>query len=356
MKKIICLIESLGSGGAERQLTYLASQLKGKGHDIEVWTYYPDDFYAHVLNSAGVKWRFISEAQSKSRRVTVLKRELAKANPDTVIAYLDTCTSIACIIKLLGAKFKLLVSERNTTQKLTLRERIKFFLYRWADCIVPNSYTQTKYIIDHYPSLADKVHTITNFVDTEKFRPPTIKVANDKLRILTVARVDPQKNVLRLLEAVKLLKAAGYRFKYDWFGSFADKEYHQRCIDTMLKYEIEDVFEFHDHARNIVEEYQTSDVFCLPSLFEGFPNVVCEAMSCGVPVVCSGIDEHRIIVGEVGEVFLFDPRSVSDIYKKMSCMLGQNPFDISALGQECRKVLLEHFDSRAFLNSYVKLL
>ena len=49
MKKVICLIESLGSGGAERQLTYLASQIKGRGYNVEVWTYYPNDFYAPIF-------------------------------------------------------------------------------------------------------------------------------------------------------------------------------------------------------------------------------------------------------------------------------------------------------------------
>ena len=63
----------LGSGGAERQPTYLASQLNGKGYEVQVWTYYPNDFYANVLLDAGVKWRYLADAQSKVRRILIHK-------------------------------------------------------------------------------------------------------------------------------------------------------------------------------------------------------------------------------------------------------------------------------------------
>lgn len=355
MKRIICLIESLGSGGAERQLTYLASQLKEKGYEVEVWTYYPNDFYAHILYSAGVKWRFISEAQSKLKRIFVLKRQLSTANPDTVIAYLDTCTSVACIIKALGAKFRLIVSERNTTQKLTLRERVKFFLYRWADCVVPNSYTQTKFISDHYPSLCGKVHTITNFVDTDKFCPPVDRVSNEKLRILTVARVVPQKNVLRLLEAVKLLKDSGYDFKYDWYGNPTDDEYYQLCKEAISMYGIEDVFEFHKQSKNIVSEYQRSDAFCLPSLYEGFPNVICEAMSCGIPVVCSDVCDNRKIVEHGINGYLFSPFSLEEIVTSLS-LLFQSDTDYGMFSMNSRAIALNKFDKSTFILSYCNLI
>ena len=50
--KVLCLIENLGSGGAERQMVGLAALLKERGHDVTVLTYYPDDFYKHVLDEA----------------------------------------------------------------------------------------------------------------------------------------------------------------------------------------------------------------------------------------------------------------------------------------------------------------
>lgn len=356
MKKVICLIESLGSGGAERQLTYLASQIKGRGYNVEVWTYYPNDFYAPILEENGVTWKYVADAQSPHKRIWVLKKELKKANPDVVIAYLDTCTTVLSIIKLLGSKFKLIVSERNTTQKLSVRERLKFFFYRWADAIVPNSYTQTEFIRKRYPNLSSKLHTITNFIDTDKFCPPKVKIKRDKVRILTVARIVPQKNVLRLLEVVKRLKEEGYQFRYDWFGTVTDKTYYQNCLDLIKKYGIADVFEFHKPSKNIVKEYQTSDVFCLPSLYEGFPNVICEAMSCGLPILCSNVCDNPKIVEEGVNGFLFDPKSMDDIIKKFECLLSEKKDFQKRFDSINRKKVLEIFRQERLSEDYLNLL
>lgn len=355
MKKVICLIESLGSGGAERQLTYLASQIKGRGYNVEVWTYYPNDFYAPILEENGVTWKYVADAQSPHKRIWVLKKELKKANPDVVIAYLDTCTTVLSIIKLLGAKFKLIVSERNTTQKLSVRERLKFFFYRWADAIVPNSYTQTEFIRKRYPNLSSKLHTITNFIDTDKFCPPKVKIKRDKVRILTVARIVPQKNVLRLLEVVKRLKEEGYQFRYDWFGTVTDKIYYQKCLNLIQEYNISDVFEFHKPSKNIVKEYQTSDVFCLPSLYEGFPNVICEAMSCGLPILCSNVCDNPMIVEEGVNGFLFDPNKLEDVYFTSSEFLNLNEESVECMGKNSRIYILNRNAKRVFGDSYEKL-
>lgn len=356
MKKVICLIESLGSGGAERQLTYLASQIKERGYNVEVWTYYPNDFYAPILEENGVTWKYVADAQPPHKRIWVLKKELKKANPDVVIAYLDTCTTVLSIIKLLGAKFKLIVSERNTTQKLSVRERLKFFFYRWADAIVPNSYTQTEFIRKRYPNLSSKLHTITNFIDTDKFCPPKVKIKRDKVRILTVARIVPQKNVLRLLEVVKRLKEEGYQFRYDWFGTVTDKIYYQKCLDLIQAYNIADVFEFHKPSKNIVKEYQTSDVFCLPSLYEGFPNVICEAMSCGLPILCSNVCDNPMIVEEGVNGFLFDPKSMDDIIKKFECLLSEKKDFQKRFDSINRKKVLEIFRQERLSEDYLNLL
>lgn len=352
MKKVICLIESLGAGGAERQLTYLASQIKERGYSVEVWTYYPNDFYTPILQKSGVKWRNVSDAQLPYKRIFVLRRELKIANPDVVIAYLDTCTTVASVIKFLGGKFKLIVSERNTTQELSFRERLKFFFYRWADYIVPNSYTQTKFIKEKYPNLSHKLHTITNFVDTEKFCPPAVKETNNVTRILTVARIVPQKNVLRLLEVVKKLKDSGYRFKYDWFGAVTNEEYYQQCLALIHRYDIEDVFEFHKPTKNVVKEYQSSDIFCLPSLYEGFPNVICEAMSCGLPILCSNVCDNPMIVEDGKNGFLFDPKDLEDMEKKIEKMFLMKITEYDKFSLKSRFVCEERNSMTRFVYSY----
>ena len=114
---------------------------------------------------------YLAEAANPKKRFFALRKHIKVLKPDTVISYSTSPSMITCLLKLLGAKFNLIVSERNTTQQIGKMERLRFFLYRWADHIVPNSHSQAAFIYKHFPKLSDKVKVITNFVDTEKFSP-----------------------------------------------------------------------------------------------------------------------------------------------------------------------------------------
>lgn len=355
MKKIVCLIESLGPGGAERQMSGLAVLLKQAGYAVEVWCYYPNDFYKPVLDQHGVPYRYIGEAQAKSRRIQVLRRELMQHNPDTVIAYLDTACMVACVIKAIGGKFRLIVSERNTTQQLSLKTKLKFFLYRFADHIVPNSYTQAEFIKQHFPRLAKKVTCITNFLDTEKFIPAKAPVKEGPLRILTVARVVPQKNVMNYIAAIKQVVDAGFRIQVDWYGDAKDESYQAACKQKVADFGLEHVFTFHPADRNIIQHYHSADLFCLPSFYEGFPNVICEAMSCGLLVVCSRVCDNPAIVSEGETGFLFDPHSVEDISKTMMRIFMMSDADRMKMGETARQWAVAHLSGEKFVRKHQQL-
>lgn len=352
MKKIVCLIESLGPGGAERQMSGLAVLLKQHGYEVEVWTYYPNNFYAPALTDAGVKYRYIAEAQSQYKRISVLFRELKQARPDTVIAYLDQACIVACIIKLLGGKFNLIVSERNTTQEITLRDKLKFFLYRFANYVVPNSHTQTDFIAQHYPNLKEKLCCITNFVDTEKFSPPAQKVENTPIRILTVARIMPQKNTINYIKAIKLAINKGCKFRVDWYGQATDPEYYELCVQTIRDNNLEDVFYFHKPEPAIVKCYQTADIFCLPSIYEGYPNVICEAMCCGLPILCSNVCDNSMIVDDGVNGYLFDPENLSQLSDNIKRCIDLSEKDRLILGNKSRERAIHLFGWDTFITKY----
>lgn len=354
MKKVICIIEDLNSGGAERQLTGLAVLLKEAGFEVEVWTYYPGDFYLPTLLVADVKYRYLQNAQSKVKRIPVFYKELHKAAPDVVIAYLDTACLIACIIRALGVKFNLIVSERNTTQHISFRDRLKFFLYRYANHIVPNSYTQTEFIKEHFLHLNDKLTCITNFVDTDKFKPEetVCRSADKSIRILTVARIMPQKNVLNYIHAVNKIVDRGYKIKIDWYGQTLDPAYYRLCCEAIKTYNLENIFRFSPPKSNIIAEYQTADLFCLPSYYEGFPNVVCEAMSCGLPIVCSNVCDNAKIIDERYNGLLFNPNMIDDIACKIMEFIDADEKTKQRMSIRSRHRAVKMFSKTAFVQDY----
>ena len=105
--------------------------LKERGVDVSVFTYYPIMFYEEILRQHHVPCDVIEEAGNHRRRFFCLRKKLLAAQPDWVVAYLDTPCIMASLIRWAGGKFRLIVSERNTTQLLTRRERLKFWLYSY---------------------------------------------------------------------------------------------------------------------------------------------------------------------------------------------------------------------------------
>ena len=157
------MIDHLGAGGAQRQLVGLARMLKEKDVDVTVYTYFQVFFYGDELRQCGVPCVLVKDADNHRKRFFRLRKTLLDAQPDVVVAYLDTPCIMACLVRCLGGKFRLIVSERNTTQVLTFRERVKFWLYRKADYIVPNSYAQGEWVRRQYPRYEAKTFVIPNF-------------------------------------------------------------------------------------------------------------------------------------------------------------------------------------------------
>lgn len=357
MPRVLCLIESIGSGGAERQLTGLAAMLQHQNYQVQICYYIKQEFYLPFLKKNGVNSIFLSSASNTKTRLFAIWKIIKSYNPDTVISYSTSPSMITSLLKLFGAKYNLIVSERNTTQQITIREELKFFLYRWSDYIVPNSYSQSILISNHFPKLINKIHVITNFVDTELFSPLDIKLSNhEETRIVCVGRLMPQKNILRFIEAIYRVASDGYKIHVDWFGQDLKDSYSAICHEKISSLHLEDTFLFQAPSPVIQEEYRNADLFCLPSLYEGFPNVLCEAMSCGIPVLCSKVCDNPRIVTEGGNGFFFDPLSLDSIVMMVKTYIDLPLKKKIEMGVKSREIAIVKFSKENFIQQYSSLL
>ena len=112
----------------------------------------------------------------------------------------------------------------------------------------------------------------------------------------------------------------------------------------------------HDPNQKIEEEYRKADVFFLPSLYEGYPNVVAEAMSCGLPILCSNVYENPYIVEEGVNGFLFNPKNVEEIVNAIKRMAELSPEERHEMGMRNRQLCLMRNTEESFLKSYVELI
>lgn len=354
--KILCITENLGSGGAERQLCGLAIELKNKGYDVKVVTYLENQFYQPMLENSGIAYEFLPELWPKWTRIWRMAKLVKREKADVVISYLTAVNRSMCIAKPLF-NAKLIISERNTNQSVSIKDQITYFLYRWADKIVCNSYSQKNFVKTNFPKLKHKTHTITNFVDTEKFKPGQKRVLNEIPQIVTVARYGEQKNCENYLKAIQICKERGISAQFHWYGNKTfDVEYYKKIEELQQDFGLVDILTLHTPHNNIVDIYQQADAFCLPSYYEGFPNVLCEAMSCGLPVACSNVCDNPYIVKDTKCALLFDPNDPEEIANQLMRLASMNMEERSMIGKDNRNRILGLCSMEHFISEYENII
>lgn len=356
MKSILCVIESLGSGGAERQLCGLAAMLKQRGYSVNLLYYINAEFYKPLLDAEGVESHYVPELRNKVLRPYRLATIIKNDGYDSVITYLTSVNLTACIARMFY-KFPLIVSERNTNSQTTIKDILTYNAYRIANWIVPNSYSQETYIKEKFPFLSKKIRTIPNFVDSAKFILPAEKANNPLPVVLTFGRFTPQKNCLNYMKAIRLFKERGGKAIFKWYGKIDDANtYYQEVKGYIEDNDLQDMVTLHDQTNNNVEVYGGSDVFCLPSIYEGCPNTLVEAMSCGLPVVCGNVCDNPLIVENGINGFLFNPYNIDDIVNNLFKILRLNSKEKENMGQSNREKVVDRFGTETFITQYENLI
>lgn len=360
MKRVLCLIDGLGLGGAQRQLVGLAHLLQQKGYDVDLASYHRNDFYLPLVESLGIHHIQLTPSSHKLSKLLLVRRLVKQNKYDTIISYLNGPNSLACLCKILGFKGKVIVSDRAVKQKKGRAKRILYTMYKTADHIVPNAYSQADYIAHNFPKLSAKVTTITNFTDIEKFKPSTTdSTSNSHLNILCASRISHEKNIVGFMRAVKqVTECRSVNVRVKWFGNIGlnQEGYYEQICTERAQMGLKEIFELHPATHNIVEEYQKCDIFCLPSFLEGFPNVVCEAMACGKPILCSDVCDNSRIVADGINGFLFNPKDIDSLVGAIRRFAELSESERTNMGVESRKIAERNFSEEAFVNKYIALI
>lgn len=355
-KKILLITEGLASGGAERQICGLASLLTVKGYSCRLITYSDTHFYESWLRAHNVDYEFVPSLQKKRTRVFRLVRYLRTYNPDVLISYLPSVNMTCCLARLFYRCF-LIVSERNNNTYILKRDKVLFNLYRLANVIVPNSNCQGRFIKENFPFLSLKVYPIINFVDLTHFTPKANKTENEIIKIVTTARYTEQKNCLVYLNAVKKIKDMGIQVHFDWYGNKNYDPVYYSIVEKMAKeIGVIGIVTLHDSCKNVVEIYQDADIFMLPSLYEGYPNSIVEAMACELPILCSRVFENPDIVRDEENGYLFNPNKVEDMVRAIVRMVQIGPKRRREMGVKNRLKCIENNSEDVFVDEYVKII
>ena len=357
--KICCLIDSLNSGGAQRQMTWLVRALTGNGHEVRLLTYHQYPHYLSLIRDCGVEPENI-ESSTKFGRFWNFRSAVRMQRPDVILSFLDTPNFIGLFAGMWPSRIPVIVSERN--HDIGGRSRTtntRFNLFRNADRVVTNSYSQAGFVSEHYPFLRSKLRTILNCVDLEMFVPSKRLISEKERKLIVAASIIPRKNAQNLIRGMRIAADQGARVSVDWYGNnlFHNGEptegsgYYLEAVELVTSLQLSEQFQFHDPVSNLHELYPTYDGCLLPSFREGCPNVICESMSAGLPALVSDHGDMKRMVDEAGG-FRFAPHSPESIAESITQFTNLSSADCQMMGDRNRHWAEQHLSPERFASEY----
>jgi glycosyltransferase involved in cell wall biosynthesis len=358
--RITCFIDSLGAGGAQRQLCTLAVLLKRSGADVSIITYHSNDFFLPIIENEGIKHSCIGNG-SRTKRFIDIRAALQNRNHDVVLAFLPAPSIYAELSGLPKRKWGLVVSERSAVPgNHSASFQWKRLLHQTADYVCTNSHTNRLMIEHAVPKLSGRVVTIYNAIDFDTFYPrPTDFRKTGTNKIVVVASHQQNKNLLGLIEAISITrkKYGSTDVVIDWYGEIhPDSDPYDKGLQVIQERGLGNCFHFYPANESIAEIYNKADAVGLFSYYEGLPNVVCEAMACGCPILLSNVSDATNLVKEGVNGFLFDPRSPNEIADAIMKFIRLKSVAREIMSKKSREMAEHMFSPDEIVNRYLTIL
>jgi glycosyltransferase involved in cell wall biosynthesis len=364
--KVVLLIDSLVSGGAQRQIVVLANELYRRGYCVTVLRYYPRDELSHFVDP-GVKLVHVPRHSRFDLAYAFrLRRFLIQEKPYCLISYLTTPNFWARVVGRLARVPRIITSERS----LALGHRpsqvlIERALAQLSDRIVVNAWEiQSKLVALGIKS--DRIEVIYNGVDPSVFRRQAdadigrlregLGIKSAEKLVLLPGRITKAKNHLLLIDAIVGLQEQARGVKVVFAGNEHDEEIRAKMRYTIAAAGLEGQFVFLGQRNDMPLLYSAADAVVLPSLWEGFPNAVIEAMACGTPVIVSDVSDNCVIVENGATGLTFPSGDAIALAKALRYILMLSPEDRRAMGSRAAARAASLCSLAEFGERYVSLI
>jgi len=239
-----------------------------------------------------------------------------------------------------------LQEKKESKVKIIIASLIEPIAYKVADKIVVTSQHTREYVIEKYGLNPERVVVIPNYVDTDAFKPSKT-TGKEKNRIIFVGRLDREKNLVNLIDAVKTL---------DVELVLIGEGPYEEILKTKVESERIGNVSFLGVIPNerLPLELNRSEIFVLVSIYEGNPKTLLEAMACGLPVIGTDVRGIKEVINHKKNGYLCDTSAES--VKEAIMNVLENDELRKRMGRYARETIVEHYSVKSLAAKELSLL
>jgi len=289
--KIVQVIPSFCFGGAEIMCENLIYALRALGHEVLAVSLYNEHTpISRRMEAAGVRIEYLDkklglDLSMVGKLTKILKRE----RPRVVHTHLDVIKYAAAAAKLAGVQTCVhtvhSVAHKEAEGRVQKIINNTYYTLGWSKPVALSPEVRDT-IASFYNMDRERIPVIFNGVDLSRCIPKEDYTAGETVSILHVGRFDVPKNHAGLLRAFRKLVDRGLSCHLHLVG---DGDLRPGMEALAEELELTKHVTFHGMQSNVYPYLQKADVFVLPSLYEGMPMTIIEAMGTGLPIAATQV-------------------------------------------------------------------
>lgn len=356
--KLLHVITSLRTGGAEKLMVDLLPRLRDMGNEVELLVFDGTrTAFFERLESAGIKVNFLQVGGSVYNPLNILRLRKFLKRFDVVHTHNTACQIFAALANL-GIGTRLVTTEHNTSNRrrgnavFRLLDRWMYRRYKKVVCISQKAEDNLReWLGGEWGSIL----TINNGIDVKKIEnaePAKLDFVMDREPIhvsIMVAAFRWEKDQQTVIRAYKELPE---NFHLALVGG-GDESLKQKCILLAAECGVANRVHFLGLRSDVPSILKAANAVILSSHFEGLSLSSLEGMAAGKPFIASDVEGLREIVGGYGELFSHeDYKALASVIKNLAdnseyatnvaaaCQKRAAQFDISVMAKKYNQVYL----------------
>lgn len=358
-------------GGAERVISLLLKELESE-QNLKVHFIMMEDGIDYELPKSITPIILSNSKKSGIQKLLELpfiawklKNYIKENNIDMVMSFLYRPNYVNILAKIFRSNHKSIINIRSTTS----RYKNEGFLGKINLFLINNLFDKSDLIISNSKGVDEDLKSIMNITTNTKviYNPVDIEYINskrnicedvdfefkeNKIYIISVGRLIPLKRNMDLITAFYELQKDDDSLELIFLG---DGVLKGDLINDCIKLGIREKVHFLGNVRNPFYYLNKSNLFVLNSEIEGFPNVLVEAMSCGLPVISSDCKSGpREILEDEKYGLLYPVRNIDTLIEKIRYYLNQDTNKESLEKKNLKRI--EDFSTDKIMSQFKKVL